>query len=90
MAFNPMLGYIHDHSFPHLKLELYSSGSHPVIKNSNLVWSRPQPQRKVQGVILHSLGKHFIQPGDLARHAQVDGSLADLDDEAAQNVRVDF
>lgn len=39
---------------------------------------------------LHGVIEQLVQARDLARHAEVDGALADLDDQATEDVWVDF
>jgi hypothetical protein len=39
---------------------------------------------------LHSVGKSFVETVDLGRDAEVDGAIADFDDEAAEDVGVDL
>ncbi len=40
--------------------------------------------------MLQSIGQGFIQPADLGRYGAVDGPIADFDNEAAHDVRVDL
>ena len=39
---------------------------------------------------LQAVGKELVQLGDLGGDGEIDGAVADLDDEAAQDLRVDL
>ena len=41
------------------------------------------------GIILQSVGEELVHLGDASRDGKVDGTVADLDDESANNVGVD-
>ena len=50
------------------------------------------PATTLRGSILHlqSISQSLVHLGDLGRHAKVDGAVANLDDEAANQVGVNL
>lgn len=40
------------------------------------------------GFVLHGIGEHLVQPGNLAGYAEIDGALANLDHKTTEHIRV--